>query len=284
MSSPTLNLPQADSSTSLETICNLIRALINDSQAGATNTPGEGQIFTDNPAISPFVQPMLNSSIRKLYRSLRGVGDPVLIRDNVIVTGLPIINSPTQGMGSSDPSIQTFLGPEGYFDGTQIWPNFILPNDMLYPTKLWERSTGSNDPFRDMEAPSGGLPSLLQGRHLRYWEWRNLKLNFIGATSQRDIRMRYYCSLPQFFSPTLDFNATFVPVPDCTDFLAFETAVLYATMLGSPGLADLKAEAAAQMFALKNANIRRMQHETIHRIPFGNSDGDLNNEFSFLSW
>jgi hypothetical protein len=284
MSSPTLNLPQADSSTSLATICNLIRALINDSQSGETGTPGEGQIFTNNSAISPFVQPMLNSSIRKLYRMLRNVSDPVLVRDNVLVKGLPIINSPTQGLGSPDPSIQTILGPEGYFDGTQIWPNFVLPSDMLYPTKLWERSTGSNDPFRDMEAPSGGLPSLLQGRYLRYWEWRNLKLNFLGSTSQRDIRMRYFCSLPQFFSPTLDFDSTFVPVPDCTDFIAYDVAVTYARMLGSPGLADLEAEAAAQVFQLKNANARRMQHETIQRIPFGNSSGDLNNEFSFLSW
>jgi hypothetical protein len=284
MSSPTLNLPQANSSTSLETICDLIRALINDSQSGATNTPGEGQIFTDNPAISPFVQPMLNSSIRKMYRMLRNVGEPVLIKDNVILTGLPIINSPTQGLGQSDPSVQTILSPQGYFDGTQIWPNFQLPSDMLYPTKLWERHTGSNDPFREMDAPSGGLDSLLQGPKLRQWEWRNLNLNFRGATRQVDIRMRYYCSLPQFFSQTLDFNTTFVPVPDCTDFLAYDVATTYARMLGSPGLAELSAAAAQEMHELKNANIRRMQHQTFERIPFGNSSGDLNNEFSFLSW
>ena len=47
MSSPSINVGQA--TTSLETICNLVRALVNDSQAGVTNTPGEGQIFTDNP-------------------------------------------------------------------------------------------------------------------------------------------------------------------------------------------------------------------------------------------
>ena len=49
-------------------------------------------------------------------------------------------------------------------------------------------------------------------------------------------------------------------------------------------LAGLQAMNADNMFQLKNANARRMQHETIQRIPFGNSDGDLNNEFSFLSW
>ena len=284
MSSPTINVPQNQGNTSLATIMDLVRSLVNDTQSGATDTPGEGQIFTNNPAISPFTQPFLNSSIRELYRELRNVGDPVLIKDNVIVTGLPIVNSPTNGLGQTDPAVQTTLSLQGYFDGTQIWPNFLLPDDILYPTRLWERQTGSNNPFRDMTAPSGGLNSFGQGSYLREWEWRNNQLNFRGATQNVDIRMRYYCSLPQFFSQTLDFNSTFVPVLDCTDAVAYKTAVKYATMLGSPGLADLKAEAAVQMFQLKNANIRRMQHETFSRIPYGNSSGDLNNEFTFLSW
>ena len=135
-----------------------------------------------------------------------------------------------------------------------------------------------------MDAPSGGLDSLLQGPYLRQWEWRNLNLNFRGATQPVDIRMRYYCSLSQFFSQTLDFNSTYVPVPDCTDAIAYMTAVKYARMLGSPGLADLLAESKNQMFQLKNANVRRMQHQDFARIPFGNSTGDLNNEFSFMSW
>jgi hypothetical protein len=282
MSSPSINVGQA--TTSLETICNLVRALVNDSQAGPSGVPGTGQIFTDDTAVSPFVLPMLNSSIRKLYRVLRNCGDPVLIKDNIILTGLPIINSPTYGVGQGDTAVQTILSPEGYFDGVQLWPNLVLPDDMLYPTKLWERWTGTNDPFRLMDAPSGGLESLLQGPKLRQWEWRNNCLNFRGATQQCDIRLRYYCSLPQFFSSTLDFSSTYVPVNYCTDFLAFETAVLYATMLGSPGLAGLQAMAAEHAFQLKNANVRRMQHQDFARIPFGNSDGDLNNEFSFMSW
>ncbi len=282
MSSPSINVGQA--TTSLQTICDLVRAIVNDSQAGVTNTPGEGQIFTDNPQISPFVLPMLNSSIRKLYRMLRNCGDPCLIKDNVIFTNLPIVNSPANGLGQEDPAVQTFMDPTGYFDGVQIWPNFPLPDDMLYPTQLWERTTGTNDVFHRMDAPSGGLESAMQGPYLKQWEWRNNRLNFRGATQSVDIRLRYYCSLPQFFSTTMDFSSTYVPVMDCTDFLAFDTAVLYATMLGSPGLAGLQAVAAEHMFQLKNANARRMQHEDFARIPYGNSSGDLNNEFSFLSW
>lgn len=282
MASPSINVGQA--TTSLQTITNLVRALVNDSQAGPSGVPGTGQIFTDDTTVSPFVLPMLNSSIRKLYRMLRNVGDPVLIKDNVIFTNIPIINSPANGLGQEDPAVQTFMDPTGYFDGVQIWSNFPLPDDMLYPTQLWERTTGTNDVFHRMDAPSGGLESAMQGPYLKQWEWRNNRLNFRGATQNVDIRMRYYCSLPQFFSATMDFASTYVPVMDCTDFLAYDVAVTYARMLGSPGLAELQVAAAAEMFQLKNANIRRMQHEDFARIPFGSSSGDLNNEFSFLSW
>ena len=61
--SPTINVPQANGSTSLATIMDLVRSLVNDTQAGVTNTPGEGQILTNNPAISPFTQPFKVSEI-----------------------------------------------------------------------------------------------------------------------------------------------------------------------------------------------------------------------------
>jgi hypothetical protein len=262
----------------------LVRSLVNDTQAGAENVPGEGQIFTNNPAISPFTQPFLNSSIRELYRELRNVGDPVLIFDNVIILGLPPLDSPTNGIASPDPTVQTVLSTGSYFDGVQQWPNFQLPGNMLNPIKLWERQTGSNNAFQEMTQPQDGLSPRQQGPCLREWEWRNNNINFHGATQQRDIRMRYYGALPTFFSQTLDFSTTYVPVLDCTDAVAYMTAVKYARMLGSPGLADLLAESKNQMFQLKNATIRRMQSINFARIPFGNSSGDLNNEFSFLSW
>ena len=57
MSSPTINI--GNQNTSLATIMDLVRSLVNDTQAGVTDTPGEGQIFTNDPAISPFTQPFL---------------------------------------------------------------------------------------------------------------------------------------------------------------------------------------------------------------------------------
>lgn len=279
MSSPTINIQQNSGNTSLETIMDLVRALVNDSQAGATGTPGEGQILTDNPAISPFTQPFLNSAIRDTYRALRNVGDPALVKDNVIVSGLTPVNGP-QGLAAPDPSIQVYLGFGGYFDGTLINSNLLLPNDVLYMERVWERTTGSNNNFQPMEQPQFGLPSRQQGPTLCEWEWRNYNINMVGSTQTKDLRLRYWCALPQFFSSTLDFASTFVPIVDCVDAVAFATAVKYAISLGSPGLPTLKAEAVEQMRQLKNAHVRRSQSVDYQRPPYGS----YNNGNYALGW
>lgn len=273
MSSPTININESTSYTSLLTICNLIRAIINDSQQGLTAEPGEGQIWTDTSSVSPFVQPLLNSAIRSLYRQLRLVGDPVLLFDNYLVTGLPIINSPSYGLGQPDPAVQTVLSQTGYFDGVQQWANFTLPSNIIAPERLWERETNTTNLFRPMHQPQFGLPSVLQGPVLGLWEWRNQNINFVGSTASRDIRIRYYGNLPQFFSQTLDFAATFVPVVDCTDAVAYMAAAKYAQMLGSPNYKDIQATAIEEMFRLKQSHVRRSQSMDYHRIPFG-SHGD----------
>src|SRR5271157_4052136 len=210
MSSPTINAGGASGSgsyPSLETICNYVRSLMNDSQAGATGTPGEGQIFTDDPLVSPFVQPMLNASIREVYRELRNIGAPTLIKDNVIVSGLTPVNGPN-GLGQADPAVQVYLGFAGYFDGSTINNNLVLPGDVLFMEEVGERQTGTNNPFRKMEQSQDGLPSRPQYPTLSQWEWRNDNIWMVGSTQTNDVRLRYWCALPQFFSATLDFAST----------------------------------------------------------------------------
>jgi len=269
MSSPTINVPGNTGDTSLLTIMNLVRALVNDSQAGATDTPGEGQVFTDNPSISPFTQPLLNSAIRELYRELRNVGQPTLLKDNVIISGLTPLDSPINGLGQPDPAVQVYLGFGGYFDGTNINGNLKLPSDVIYPEFVWERQTNSNDQFVPMSQTQMGLPSVYQGARLSLWEWRNDNIWMLGSINTNDVRLRYWCTLPQFFSQTLDFASTYVPIIDCTDAVAYKTAVKYATMLGSPGLDELKADAKEQMFQLKNGITRRQQSQYYAGVPYG---------------
>ena len=257
--------------------------MINDSQAGATGTPGEGQIFTDDPSISPFVQPFLNSGIRALYRELRNVGDPALVFDNYIIPGVTPING-ANGLAVPDPALQVYIGQDGYYDGTQIWPNLALPNNMLYLERAWERQTGTNNTFTAMTQSQFGLDSRPQQPTLMNFEWRNYKLWMVGSTQTNDIRLRYWGSLPTFYSATLDFSSTFVPIIDCTDALAYKIATMYARMLGSPGLVDLAGEAKEQLFQLKNAVVRRAQSIEYMRMPYGNySNSDTINSY-FLNW
>ena len=117
----------------LETIANLVRVFLNDWQPGATGAPGEGQITTDNPSISPQTLPAINSAIRQLYRKLRNVGDPTLIKDNVLV------NLPANSV--TGPSVQTYLSFGGYFDGGYLNGSPSLPPDLIYPVELWEQQT-----------------------------------------------------------------------------------------------------------------------------------------------
>ena len=257
MSSPTINTAFEYGNTSLQTIMDLARSLVNDTQAGLTGTPGEGQIFTDNPTVSPFTLPFLNSSIRELYRELRNVGAPTLVRDNFIVSGVPPLNSPANGPGQPDYAVQVYVGFDGYFDGLEINNLFSLPEDMIYPERVWERITDTNTPFVPMMQSQFGLESRLQATMMGQWEWRQDRIWTPGSTSTEDLRFRYWASLPQFFSPDLDFASTFVPIIDCTDAVAYKTAVKYARMLGSPGLADIANEAKEQMFQLKNGGSRR---------------------------
>ena len=287
MSSPTINLGSNGSGgsyPSLEEISNLIRGLINDDQAGLTGTPGEGQIWTDNSAVSPFVQPFLNSAIRQVYRELRNIGVPTLIKDNVIVSGLTPVNGPTNGYANPDPAIQVYLSYGGYFDGSTINNNLLLPGDLLFPETVSERQTGTNNTFVKMVQQESGMPSRPQQPTLVNWEWRNDNIWFVGSTQTNDVRLRYYCSLPQFFSPTLDFSSTFVPCLDSADAIAFKAAVLYSRMLGSADLPTLIAEAQQQMYQLKNQFVRRTQSRDYRRQPYGNySNSDTNNSY-FLNW
>jgi|HubBroStandDraft_6_1064221.scaffolds.fasta_scaffold16057_5 hypothetical protein len=186
---------------SLSTITNLVRVFQNDWQRGATQTYGEGKITTDQGAPipggnpSPQTLPALSSAIREVYRELRNVGEPRLIRDNV-QANLPA-NSVT------GPTIQTYLAFDGYWDGGVLNPSPVLPSDMIRPLRLWEQQTGNQLPFIPMKQPQFGLTSRNQTFALGEWEWREDQLNFVGALCPITIRMRYEAALAQFFPPQI---------------------------------------------------------------------------------
>lgn len=265
----------------LQTVMDLVRVYQNDWQAGLSGIPGEGQITTNT---SPQVQPALNAAIREMYRKLRNIGSPTLIRDNVLV------NLPANGAIGA--GIQTNLSQQGYFDGLTQLANPKLPSDLLYPLELWEQQTGANLPFIPMSQPQAGLPSAFnQSNYLQVWEWRGGAsftagsgggdaLWFVGAIIPVTIRIRYQASLTQFTNPyptfPLDFSSTFVPLMDCEDYLALSVAFKISRAVSgmTPPVSSIKEDMDQALFDLQNAIVRRAQEIDYHRQPYAGQNDD----------
>jgi hypothetical protein len=251
----------------VEDVMNLARAFVNDTQPGLTDTPGEGQILTDSPIVSPFTLPFLNSAIRTLHRDLELSGAPSIIRDNVIVSGLTPVNGP-QGIGIQDPAVQCSLSYVGYDDGTTVNTLIVLPADVMAIERVWERSSGTNDQFQLVHEVQSGIGSQLQGNIFGTWEYRGDALWFPGSLTTRDIRLRYYAVLP-IVDPNSDFTATSITILDSTDALAYMIAALYSAARGGMGAGTLEAKAATEILKIKNRAVRRGQTVTHQRPPFG---------------
>lgn len=241
---------------SIETVMNLVRVYQND-----WVNSGAGQITTDT---SPQTLPALNSAIRELYRQLRNVGSPSLLRDNVLVA-LP-------ANGATGPGVQTNLSQQGYFDGLTQLVSPTLPSDLLFPLQLWEQQTGTSIPFVPMSQPQAGLPSVMnQSSRLSVWEWRGGAgytagagggdaLWFIGALVPVTIRIRYQAALTQFLSSAV-FASTFIPIMDSEDVVAYKVAYKISSAISgeTPPVLALKGNADAALSDLRNEIIRRAQ-------------------------
>lgn len=69
-----------------------------------------------------------------------------------------------------------------------------LPTNLLYPLELKERPSGSTDIFRDM-TETVWEPSVVIGPYLTYWNWREEEIKFPGATTDREVQIRFVKSL-----------------------------------------------------------------------------------------
>jgi len=213
-----------------EDALNLTRALIND--AGAA-------VFTDAT-----LMPLLNAAYRALQRNLAENGVTVLVAQ--VDIPLPLVNGLTQT------EISDVSNPQ-------------LPTDCLAPHTLQEVVTGSTDLFVPMEKIVGGLPNLQPSIYLRIWEWREDKINLVGATQAVTVRLRYEKLLPQLVLGTDP-----VLIRNSNDALAYGAAALAARARGSRSLAaDMAAAAADATNKLIERYVRPEQHKARRRKPYG---------------
>jgi hypothetical protein len=269
---PVLPTNTSQNYPTLDSILNLVRAIANDSFAGNTGTPGEGQVLTDlYQATTSFNAQLLycfNSAIREMYRKLRNVKAKALIRDNYILEDLPVINGPL-GPSMPDPTVQTYLTFAYYFDGTNQNTSFTLPSDLMMPLKMWERQSNTTDVLSPMIEAKNGLEASNQLDELRNWEWREGQINFRGALTQRDIRLKYLAFLPSFFPtnpvPNNYFTTTQIPVFDCEEAVAFLTLLNLSHGINPAVVPILKRRVDEAIYDLRNEEVRRMQATNYER-------------------
>lgn len=214
---------------------NLSRALLNDTA---------GAVFTD-----ALLMPLLNSAYRGLQRELAENGVSVLIEQQ----DLNLEPDPTTGVTNTE--ISDASSPQ-------------LPSDCLMPHMLWERATANTtDVFVPMEKFTGGgsMLNLQPSTYLRLWEWREDKINLIGATQAITVRMRYEKLLP-----ALTLGTDPIQIRAAVDPLAFATAALAARSRGARALAqDMLGTAQMATENLIERYVRPEQTKGRRRRPYG---------------
>jgi hypothetical protein len=213
----------------------LARALVNDTS---------GAVFTDT-----LLMPLLNSAYRGLQRELAENGVSVLMEQQDIELDLNV------STGVTNTEISDVSSPQ-------------LPTDCLMPHVLWERATSNTgDVFVPMEkfTSGGSMLNLQPSTYMRLWEWREDKINLIGATQSITVRVRYEKVLA-----TLVLGTDPVQIRSATDALGYATAALAARSRGARALAvDLLGAAQTAIENLINRYIRPEQTTGRRRKPYG---------------
>jgi hypothetical protein len=244
---------------SLQSMADLFRSQINDDMAGATNTPGEGQIATNT---SPFLLTFLNSAIRDVGSDLRNVGDQELLLDNYLLLGIPALTQ-------SDPTVRVTLADVGYNNGF-TWNNqWTLPIHCVRVLRMWERQSNTQSPFVSMSQVQA-LSGIGQGQRMYIWAMEQNAVVMPGCTNAVDLRLRCRIGLPDYLNPaTLDFAHTYVPILGCTNAVVAKMLVLYTKRFAPEQYQMAVAEDQRFIEKLKTEVVRQQQSMVNSSPAFG---------------
>lgn len=191
-----------------------------------------GSIYTDTSML-----PLLQKAYAELQTKLMLNGMPVLKEKATAIA----VNAGTVALG----------------DGAG------LPSDFIYPIELKERvaGAGATTLYEDM-VELEWEPNTPQSTKLVYWNWREEEIKFLGATTNREVLVKYMKGLTRITATT-----TPISVNNATTFLAARCAAISALVLGSnPSRAEaLNADAGMALQDLLGILVRRQQGIPIRR-------------------
>lgn len=131
---------------------------------------------------------------------------------------------------ATNATITSLIVPAGTTEIPEYDPNISnsLPKDLIGIQHLWERTEGQTEDYLDMQRLEFLPPYSVQTTCLVYWTYQDQKLKFVGATSNRQLRMDYIADkLPDIIDPTDAINLI-----NAQSFLIYRTAALCAEFIG----------------------------------------------------
>jgi len=236
---------------------NRARAFVNDAFRG-----GQGRILTNQ---APFTVEYLNAALEELQDKLGENGVITFIQDNIILT-------PITPLATPDPAKELFISYDGFFNGTAMVSKPFLPSNVVAVEKLWERQTGSGLPFQPMTEPMEGLPSILQGPWLNYWEYRGDSIYLTGSTQTEDLRMRAQIrQVPIAAADAGDLDNVEIQILASVNAMATLVAYNYARARGANAAQLMAADALKMMRYIVRRYTRQKQSTPYNRRAYGES-------------
>lgn len=237
----------------VEEAMNLARTRLNDAIQELS-----GDILTDS---QPFSQTMCNGAWRRLRHFLANLGH-TRFTDEIILTGVPVC-------GSADPASQCWLDWTGFYDGTQVFTSWALPQSCEFPMKVWDRVSGFNAGWgRPLQNIMDGLPATFKYQRNGIFEIRNDRIYMPGTNIPVDLRIRFALLFPSFQTQgNTQWYQQPIPLVGATDALAD-----YICVEASDGRDDVdsqtfKSRAESEAMLLFNRDVRVKNRSNVRRQP-----------------
>jgi hypothetical protein len=239
---------------SLEGVLNTARVRLNDAIQQLS-----GDILKDS---QPFTQQMANSAWLRMQQFLANLGYGRLI-DEEVISALPICGNLT------DPATQCWIDWTGFYDGTQLWNNYALPQRCSFPLKVWDRASGYNSGWGEpLVNVMDGLPARFKYQRNSLFEWRNDRIYMPGTTIPVDLRIRFAQFFPFFETQgETQWYQQPVPIVGCLDALADYICVEACDGRDDIDSATFKSRAEGEAKLIFNRDVRLKNRSNVRRRP-----------------
>jgi hypothetical protein len=166
--------------------------------------------------------PYLNMALNELEEHFQLNNIPVTNQTSVPITVLAGITTipPFDGVGvEGEPPL-----------GGTVPPIVTYPQDLVEIQGIYERLAGTTNPFiplvkrEFLPHPIDDLPT----ESLQYWIWENQVIKFIGATTDREVKLDYIRTI----FPEVTNQAAVIGVINAKTFLFYRTAALCTQFIG----------------------------------------------------